>query len=42
MADVRQYAIMRARMEKGYQELQEIIEHMNVKQKWLLATMERK
>ena len=38
VADVRQCAIMRGRMGTDYQELQEIIEHMNVKEKGLLTT----
>ena len=42
VADVRRFSIMRARMESEYKELQVIIEHMNVKQGGLLATMERK
>ena len=33
---------MRARMESDYQELQVIVEHMDMKQEALLATMERK
>ena len=37
-ADARQYAIMRARMTKNCQEVPEIIEYMNAKQKGLLAT----
>ena len=40
VADVRQNAIMRARMESEYQKLQVIIEHINMKQGGL-ATMER-
>ena len=42
VADVEQHAIMRDRMDLDYQELQEIVECMNMQQKRLLTTMERK
>ena len=42
VAGTRQPAIMRARMESDYQELQVIIKHMNMKQKELLTVVERK
>ena len=38
---VRQHAIMRERMDLDFQEFQGITEHMNMKQKELLTTMER-
>ena len=41
VAGTRQCATMRARTEADCQELQVIIEHMNMKHKELLATMER-
>ena len=42
VADMRQYAILRERQETDNKELKEIIEHMGVKQRGLLATVERK
>ena len=39
---MRQHARYRARIEAHFHDLQEIIECMNMKQKGLLATMERK
>ena len=41
-ADVPQYAIMRERMDTNHQELEEIVESTNRRQKGLLTTMERK
>ena len=42
VADIRQYAILRERPETDNKELKDIIEHMSVKHRRLLATMERK
>ena len=42
VANVRQYAIIRARMQTDYRKLQEIVECMNMGQKELLTTMARK
>ena len=41
VTDVRQYAIMRPRMDTECPELQEIVECMNRKQKVLLTTVEQ-
>ena len=42
MADVKQYAVMRAKQDEEYQELHEAIEYMNGRHGKLLAMMELK
>ena len=42
VVNAKQYAMMRAKQEKAYQELQEAINYMNESQRNLLAMMERK
>ena len=42
VANLKQYAMMRARHEEAYQELRKVIKDMNERQGKLLAMMERK
>ena len=42
MANVKQYAMLRAMQDEEYQEVHEVIEYMNEKQEQFTSTMERK
>ena len=42
MANVNQYAMMRAKQHEEYQELHDVIEYMNERQERVMSTMKRK